>query len=340
MKKITLKELAEALSMSVSTVSRALSDHPDISEGTKVKVREASVLYNYTPNLRARYLRTKSSGLVALILPEYNMFFIPNLMKEISDVVKEHNYSLLVFQSDDSYEKELDIIEYCNQISVDGILLSIGTGFDHKKDLMELSTGGAPIVLLDRVWPNDRISHVSIEGEKISEKAVKYLSDMGHEHILGVFASMGLTITKTRHKGFLDALNNCNDKIKGKALVVEEIGKLEEELGHMLKQYPQTTALYLMSDEVAMRVYYFLHKNGFKIPEEISVVCISDGTLPFLIYPRITHFYHSPSEIGRRAATILFDQIKSKDPSVKDIRIECELVELDSVKNLKKTAEA
>ena len=339
MKKITLKELAEVLNMSVSTVSRALSDHPDISEGTKKKVKEASVIYNYSPNLRARYLRTKSSGLVALILPEYNMFFIPALMKSISEVVNEKNYSLLIFQSDDSYEKELDIIEYCNQISVDGILLSIGTGFDHKKDLIELSTEGAPIVLLDRVWPNERISHVSIEGEKISEMAVRYLSDMGHRHIVGVFGSMNLTITKTRHKGFLDCLNDLGNKIKGKALIIEENDNLEEILSKILKENSETTALYLMSDEVAMKVYYFLNKNGYRIPEDISVVSISDGTLPFLIYPRITHFYHSPTEIGRRAATILFDQIKSNKPTVQDVRIECELVELDSVKNLNETAE-
>ena len=179
MKKITLKELAKILNMSVSTVSRALADHPDISESTKRKVREASDLYQYSPNLRARYLRTKSSGLVALILPEYNMFFIPTLMKAISEVVNENNYSLLVFQSDDSYEKELDIIAYCNQISVDGILLSIGTGFDHRKDLAELSSDGVPVVLLDRVWPNQRISHVSIKGEQISERAVQYLQEEG-----------------------------------------------------------------------------------------------------------------------------------------------------------------
>ena len=338
MKKITLKELAEVLNMSVSTVSRALSDHPDISEGTKKKVKEASVLYSYTPNLRARYLRTKSSGLVALILPEYNMFFIPALMKAISDVVNEQNYSLLIFQSDDSYEKELDIIEYCNQISVDGILLSIGTGFDHKKDLMELSTGGAPIVLLDRVWPNERISHVSIEGEKISERAVKYLSDMGHQHIIGVFGSMDLTITKTRHKGFLDGLKDFDKKVKGKALIIEADDDVENVLSKILKENPETTALYLMSDEVAMKVYYFLNKNGYRIPEDISVLSISDGTLPFLIHPKITHFYHSPTEIGRRAATILFEQMKSNEPSVQDVRIECELVELDSVKNLKEAA--
>ncbi|MGR3811948.1 LacI family DNA-binding transcriptional regulator [Jiulongibacter sp. NS-SX5] len=335
MKKITLKELAGVLNMSVSTVSRALSDHPDISESTKQKVKDASQLYNYTPNLRARYLRTKSSGLVALILPEYNMFFIPNLMKAISEVVNDHNYSLLVFQSDDSYEKELDIIEYCNQISVDGILLSIGTGFDHKKDLMELSSEGAPIVLLDRVWPNDRISHVSIEGDVISEKALRYLKKMGHKDVIGVFSSEELTITKARYKGFKESLEEYDGEIKGKATFVSKLDELELQLEAALKDYPEATALYVMSDELVMRVYYYLQKSGIKVPDELSVVSISDGTLPFIVYPQLTHFYHSPAKIGRKAAEVLFDQIKSKESEVRDIRIECELVQLGSVKNIK-----
>ena len=98
MKRITIKELAGVLSLSTSTVSRALSDHPDISQETKEKVREASKIYNYTPNLRALYLRTKSSGLIGLILPEYHMFFIPEMMKSISEEVSKKGFSLLVFQ--------------------------------------------------------------------------------------------------------------------------------------------------------------------------------------------------------------------------------------------------
>lgn len=335
MKKITLKELSKILNMSVSTVSRALSDHPDISESTKIKVREASELYHYTPNLRARYLRTKSSGLVALILPEYNMFFIPTLMKAISEVVNENNYSLLVFQSDDSYEKELDIIEYCNQISVDGILLSIGTGFDHRKDLIGLTSDGIPIVLLDRVWPNEKLSHVSIEGEQISERAVSYLKSKGHKFILGIFGSLSYTITQTRMKGFEMALEKEAGEIKGESVVAANVADLDEQLEEALARHPETTAMYMMSDELSLKTYHFLNSRGYKIPEQISVIAISDGTLPYLIHPNLTHFFHSPAEIGSRAARILFDLIKTKEPKIFDVRIECNLVELSSVAELK-----
>ncbi|MCR9063975.1 MAG: LacI family transcriptional regulator [Cytophagales bacterium] len=334
MKRITLRELAQALNMSISTVSRALSDHPDISESTKEKVREASALYNYKPNLRARYLRTKSSGLVALILPEYNMFFIPTLMQSISEVVNKHNYSLLVFQSDDSFEKELDIIDYCNQISVDGILLSLSNGFNKDEDLKELSSDNAPIVLLDKVLPNLKMSCVSVEGDEISQRAVSYLRKKGHKHIGGVFADPGISISQNRLKGFTEAIEDYGD-LQGYVLSLENVNETDRELTRFLKEFPEITALYVMSDEIAMRVYHCLNKLNVKIPDEVSVISISDGSLPRLLHPNITHFYHSAAEIGKRAAETLFHVLKSKSAEIENISIECQLVELDSVKDLK-----
>lgn len=331
MKKVTLKELAQILNMSISTVSRALSDHPDISDETKRKVREASELYNYSPNLRARYLRTKSSGLIALILPEYNMFFIPDLMKSISKVVSEQNYSLLIFQSDDSYEKELDIIEYCNQLSVDGILLSIGNGFDHKQDLIESNKKGAPIVLLDKVWTNDSLSTIGIDGEEVSQKAVSYLKSMGHSQIGGVFARSSQMITENRLKGFLKAFEN---EAKPGVLMIEDIADFNESFDAFLQENAGLTALFVITDELMIRCHGRLIQKGFKIPEDISLLSISDGVLPYLLQPNVTHLFHSPIEVGRKAAEALFALIKNKDEEVININLACDIVELNSVNKI------
>ncbi|MFN8580084.1 MAG: LacI family DNA-binding transcriptional regulator [Gemmatimonadaceae bacterium] len=110
--RITLKDIAKRLNLSMPTVSRALADHPDISSGTKERVREVAQALNYIPNYRARYLRAKHSRLIALVVPEMNMFFVPSMIAGINRVVQQNDYSLIVFQSDNSIVQERRLIEY------------------------------------------------------------------------------------------------------------------------------------------------------------------------------------------------------------------------------------
>ncbi len=332
MKKITLKELAKMLNLSVSTISRSLSDHPDISQETKRKVREASELYNYSPNLRARYLRTKSSGLIALILPEYNMFFIPELMNGVNTLVNEANYSLLVFQSDNSFEKELDIIDYCKQISVDGILLSVGHGFNIKNELLEIAADSPPIVLIDKIWENETFTTVGIDDVDISIRAVEYLYNSGHKCIGAIFGDTDLPITRRRMGGYEQGLKRNEKLFKGKSLLIQDMNKLENLLAAFLKKNKDITALYIMSDELMISAHYSLIKLGYKIPDDISIICISDGKLPYLLHPNITHFYHSGHKTGKAAAQALLDQIRRKNPEIQSVRVDCQLKQLGSIK--------
>ena len=116
MKRTTLKDIAKATGLSVSGVSRALKNHPDIGERTKQKVKEVAEALNYSPNLSARSLRTRSSKIIALILPELTDFFFPKLLKGISDTVESKGYSLVFLQSNNSLEKEKELIRLLNQM--------------------------------------------------------------------------------------------------------------------------------------------------------------------------------------------------------------------------------
>jgi LacI family transcriptional regulator len=333
MKRITIKELAGVLSLSTSTVSRALSDHPDISQETKEKVREASKIYNYTPNLRARYLRTKSSGLIGLILPEYHMFFIPEMMKSISEEVSKKGFSLLVFQSDDSYQKELELIDYCNQLSVDGIMISIGSGFEHNNDLLTLNKDGAPLVLLDKVWENEEMSSVGIDGGLVTANAVDFFVKCGHKKIGGVFSIKSQMITEGRLLGYKNACQKNN--IDSKVLRIDNLEDFESDFLTFLKHNHGITAIFAMTDELMIRCHSALIRNGYKLPDDISLIAISDGVLPALLTPHVTHFYHSPAEIGKTAVSLLFDKIKDKNTKTQSLNIDCKLVELESVRVLK-----
>lgn len=329
MKKITLKEMAAMLSLSPSTVSRAMANHPDISDETKSKVNELKNLYNYSPNLGARSLRTKQSGLIALILPEYNMFFIPILMQAISNELSENNYSLLVFQSDNSYIKELEIIAYCNQLAVDGILMSIGNGFNQEAKLLKLNEEGAPIVLLDKVWKNESISSIGIDGKLIAENAVTYLMQKGHSEIGGVFFLPSHLITEQRLSGFKKLISDSS-----KSLIVHDLEHFESEFNEFIALNPSLTALFVMTDELLLRVHKYLHNVGKHIPSDISLIAISDGVIPKFLTPAITHIFHSPLEVGKAAVKVILEQVKKTDAKPKNLNIDCPLIELGSVKDL------
>jgi LacI family transcriptional regulator len=333
MKRITIKDLARVINLSTSTVSRALSDHPDISQETKEKVREASKIYNYTPNLRARYLRTKSSGLIGLILPEYHMFFIPEMMKSISEEVSKKGFSLLVFQSDDSYQKELELIDYCNQLSVDGIMISIGSGFELNNDLLTLNKDGAPLVFLDKVWENKEMSSVGIDGGLVTANAVDFLVKCGHKNIGGVFSMKSQMITEGRLSGYEKACQE--NQIDCNILRIDNLDDFDRDFLEFLKENEGVTAIFAMTDELMIRCHNSLIRNGFKLPRDISLIAISDGVMTKLLTPHITHFYHSPREIGKTAVGLLFDKIKDKNTVAQSINIDCRLIELESVRVLK-----
>src|SRR5262245_8417116 len=111
--KVTIKDLARLLSLSTSTISRALNDHPDISDKVKERVKSAAQRFNYMPNLHARYFRKKHTGLIAVVLPELHRFFIPDLLKGIETEIENKNFSLIIFQSHNSYKREIEIIKHC-----------------------------------------------------------------------------------------------------------------------------------------------------------------------------------------------------------------------------------
>ncbi len=171
MKRVTIKDLAKLLNLSTSTVSRALSDHPDISQATKARVRSVAEEFNYTTNVHARFFRKQHSGLIALILPEINMFFTPNLIKGINKTIDHSKYSLIIFQTEDSYEKEVKVIKQCLSWAVEGVLISLSKETYNLQHLEPLNKSNINCVLLDKTIENDTHPTVTIDSASASYQA-------------------------------------------------------------------------------------------------------------------------------------------------------------------------
>ena len=330
--RITLKDVARKLSLSVATISRALADHPDISADTKDRVRDAAQTLGYIPNYRARYLRARHSRLIALIVPEMNMFFIPSMITGINRVVQHNDYSLIVFQSDNSIVQERRLIEYCTHISADGVLLVISSETSDLDHLDVLRDCDIPVVLLDKTIETARHTTVTIDDFEAGREAGNYLITRGHTHAVGVFADQRQRISALRLKGFKRAFNDHAIQLaETQILRLTAIDELPDQLDRAFAAHPDLTAIFTMTDELLVHTHHLLCKRGARIPEDVSLLAISDGQAPAFLHPNVTHLRHSGSEVGERTAHILIGMIEHNSDAMMDVRLRTTLVELGSV---------
>ena len=330
--RITLKDIAKTVGLSMATVSRALADHPDISRATKERVREVAQTLSYIPNYRARYLRAKHSRLIALIVPEMNMFFMPSMITGINRVVQQNDYSLIVFQSDNSVVQERRLVEYCTQLSTDGVLLVLTTETADLQHLDVLHECGIPVVLLDKTIETVKHTTITIDDQEAGREAAAYLLEHGHVRCLGVFSDQRQRISALRLKGFRRAHADMGIPLADtQILKVTIIEELAEQLDRAFEAHPDVTAIFTMTDELLVHTHYLLSRRGKRIPEDVSLLAISDGQAPSFLHPNVTHLRHSGVELGERTAHILIGMIEHNSDAMMDVRIRTTLVEMGSV---------
>jgi len=330
--RVTLKDIAKTVGLSMATVSRALADHPDISGATKDRVREAAQALSYIPNYRARYLRAKHSRLIALILPEMNMFFFPSMIAGINRVVQANDYSLIVFQSDNSIVQERRLVEYCTHLSADGVLVVLSSETTDLQHLGILNDCGIPVVLLDRTIETMKYTTITIDDEAAGYEAAAYLLDHGHTCCVGVFGDQRQRISTGRLKGFRRAHTDRGIPLAESQIVrVTLIDELEEQLSRAFAAHPNLSAIFTMTDELLVYTHHFLARRGTRIPDDVSLLAISDGQTPSFLHPNVTHLRHSGIEVGERTAHILIGMIEHSSDAMMDVRIRTALVELGSV---------
>jgi LacI family transcriptional regulator len=314
MKRITIKDLARLLDIAPSTVSRSLSDHPDISEATKNRVKALATELGYRPNHIAVNFRKQNSALIALILPEISMFFFPQIIKAVEAAVRNQGYSLIVLHSQNSLELETENLELCMQFSVDGILLSLSketTNLDHVNSLIR---SDFPLILFDRILPNSPFSTLTINDQEVAQQAVELLIQKGHRKICGMFGYENLQISKERHQGFINAMNKHNLTINEDWVLNDRHANSNmNELTVLMMGGHRPTAIFAMSDELLIGIYQNMAQLGLRIPEDVAVICISEGYIPNFFFPKVTYVRHSGYEVGTVASEMLLQLLKKKN---------------------------
>ncbi len=210
MKDVTLKEIAKKLGISITTVSKALKNYPDVSEKTKAAVNELCQKLHYTPNSFAVNLRTKESKTIGLIIPEVMHHFFSNIINAIIDEAEKKGYLVIILQSNESLELEKNQIELLINKRVDGILLSLSKESNNDEHIQEVINRKIPLVMFDRIAKLSNCSKVIIDDQKAAFDAVQHLIDNGCKKIVHFRGPLNPQISIDRYIGYKKALEKNN----------------------------------------------------------------------------------------------------------------------------------
>ncbi|WP_332452710.1 LacI family DNA-binding transcriptional regulator [Chryseobacterium aquaticum] len=309
MRRTTIKDLAEMLNISASTVSRALKDHPDISSSVKLRVKEAAETFNYIPNDFAINFRKNSSKVIGLIVPEITMFFVPSIINGISAVLNKEGYHFFILSSNDSYETEKQNIQTCINSRVDGILISLTKETKDCEHLKKLEEMEIPTIIFDKTVSQNIFESVVFDNEKKSESSAKKLIDHGCKNILAIFGDENLEITQSRLNAFENTIKKTSD-IHLNIIFCKSADIVKEKLDVLLKEN-SFDGFFAMSDETLIGLHSSLIKRNLNNSNK-KVVAISEGTLPKYLDETYEYQINDGYEMGTFAAKQLMNSIKSK----------------------------
>ena len=321
----TLKKISEQLNLSISTISRALKNHPDISENTKRKVKELALLMEYEPNSYAINLRTNKSRVFGLIVPAISNMFYESFIAAAEKEARKSGYSLMILQSGDDPLLEAEDLKLCKHYRVDGILISLSPDSYSADLLHKYRENGIPIVFFDKVPANGLFDTVCIADEEAATMAAHTILTYKKKNILALFGNPELSITKKRKDAFLKVL----EKKEGVNTTVCYCTNTEEAKNTVLQAIDKKIKpdhIFCMSDEILIGVMKALKNSNLNIPDDISILTMSNGFIPGLYNPEISYIETSGYELGRLAMKRMLENMEDKTPP-KSIMLPSQLVQ-------------
>ena len=311
--KATLKNISETLQISISTVSRALKNHPDISEETKRKVIELASVIEYEPNTHAINLRTNKSKLFGLIVPVISNFFYHSFIASVEEEARSIGYSLLILQSGDDPLIELENLRLCRMNRVAGVFVSIATHTKEIKPFLKLDELDIPVIFFDKVPAFEACNKICLADAEAASLAAELIIAKNKKKVLAIFGNPELSITQKRQKVFSEILSSHPEQIK----VISTNSDSSEDAFQQTLQFcssPQRPdTIFSMSDEILTGVMKGVQKLKLTVPTDISVLSICNNNfIPSLYDPAITFIETSGSDLGKLAFKRMMDYQSGK----------------------------
>ncbi|RTZ00765.1 LacI family transcriptional regulator [Flavobacterium sp. RSP49] len=336
-RKITLKQIAKELDVSISTVSKSLRNSPEIGEETRLKVQAFAKFYNYKPNNIALSLKNRKTKTIGIIIPEIVHHFFSTVINGIEQVANENGYSVLICLSDDSFDKEVLNMEMLANGSIDGFIMSLSKETQFKGDfhhITEVINQGMPVVMFDRVTNDILCDKVIIDDQSAAYEAVQSLIDKGRKKIALVTTVDYVSVGKLRTDGYIKALLDNDIPFNENLIIkIEDVDTCEITIGKLLED-KAIDAVFAVNELFAVTIIKTANKIGLNVPIDLAVIAFTDGIISKYSTPTITTVSQNGIKMGNKAAKMLIERLESEedeeDENYKTEVIETHLIERES----------
>lgn len=308
----TLKQIARELNLSISTVSRALKNHNDISKKTKDLVVNKSKELNYYPNVFAQNLKGQRSNIIGVVVPKISHYFTTTMIEGILSYTEEKGYKIIISATENSHKKQIEILDTMVHYKVDGILLSLNKATENINHILNI-LHRKPLVLFDKVSNKVPCTQININDKKAANLAVEHLISLGKKRI-AIFKENEKSLTsRYRYEGYLKALTDNNLPIDDTIIFSTEHASKEkgrEMTNKALRLKNRPDAIFAITDSCAIGAIQVLKSFNIAIPEEIAVVGFSNSEHSTIIEPKLTTIHQSGALIGKTASKYLIQEIE------------------------------
>lgn len=315
---VNLKELAAELGLSPSTVSRALNDSYEISEATKKKVVSMAEKLNYQPNPFARSLRENKSKTIAVIMPERMSSFFSKVIDGIEEVTQQHGYHLLIYSTHEDVEREKKIVNLLMNGRADAIVMSVSSQTSDISHLARLHERGFPLVFFDRICSEIPTTKFITNDYESAFEGTKHLIQQGCKKIAFLMLSKELSITKDRHQGYKDAMQQAGLVAEPYLTVTccQEEEKNIEIIRELLLSENRPDGILSSVEKLALATYHAVKRTDIKIPEDIKIISyFSNLSIAGLLGPSLTTITQPAFSIGEECAKLLMKKLtKPRQP--------------------------
>lgn len=319
--KATLKQIAKELGVSVSTVSKALNDSPEISEQTKVKIKEYAKLKNYKPNVIGLNLKNRKTKTIGVIIPNILNSFFAKVFSGIEKVADKKGYNVITCISNESLEKEVHTLEMLSNGTIDGFILSVSEEAQKLQEyshFSEIINDGTPIVMFDRIAEGVECDKVVVDDFDSALNSTQHLINLGCKNIALISSVDNLSVGKLRADGYLKALKDNNIPVNEKIILrTDSEDDMKEKIDAIFDN--KVDAIFALDENDSVAALRVSLKKGYRVPEDISIIGFADGILASRrLSPSLTTVSQHGIEIGEVAAKRLIKRLEETEEETSD----------------------
>ena len=321
-KQPTIVDIAVRLNISISTVSRALRDAPDVNPITKQSVRDMAKKIGYEPNTVAASLRRNKTNIIGIIVPEFVHAYFPSVILGVQDVVNSAGYKLMICQSNESFDLEENNLQAMISSRVDGLIMALSRETDHYEHIKKVQEK-TPIVFFNRVTDELTGSKVLVDDYGGAFEAVEHLIAIGCRRIAHLAGPENLTMSENRLNGYLDALKKHGIPINPR--LIKHADFMDEKAWSCTQELidlpDRPDAIFAVNDPAAIQALICIKKNDLRIPQDMALVGFSNAPHSAFVDPPLTSVIQPTFAIGKTAAELLLQHIESGEQYKPETRI-------------------